>query len=50
VILSGLVIAQGFWGWAGIAVLALAAAWLVVPAARRSAATLVVPTESGVAR
>jgi hypothetical protein len=47
VILSGLVISQGFWGWVGIAVVVLAAAWLLVPVARRSAAGMPVPAESG---
>lgn len=37
VILSGVVIALGFWGWAVLAAVMLAAAWLIVPAARRSA-------------
>jgi MFS family permease len=50
VILSGLVISLGFWGWAGIAVVMLAAAWLIVPAARRSADAMAVPTESGEVR
>ncbi|GAB3934545.1 hypothetical protein GCM10027614_07750 [Micromonospora vulcania] len=45
VILSGLVIALGFWGWAALAVVLLAAAWLVVPAARRSAEALAAPAE-----
>jgi hypothetical protein len=39
-ILSGLVISQGFWGWLAIAVVAVAGAVLVVPAARRSAAAM----------
>ncbi|WP_433384633.1 MFS transporter [Micromonospora sp. KLBMP9576] len=39
--LSGLVIAFGFWGWLGIAVAALVASALIIPAARRSQATLV---------
>jgi MFS family permease len=50
VILSGLVISQGFWGWAGIAAVVLVAALLVVPAARRSAGAMAVPAETGVAR
>ncbi|GAA4873179.1 MFS transporter [Kitasatospora terrestris] len=37
VLLSGLVIAQGFWGWAAVAALMVAAALLIGPAARRSA-------------
>ncbi|MFF2954883.1 MFS transporter [Kitasatospora sp. NPDC057965] len=37
VLLSGLVIAQGFWGWAAVAALVGAAALLIGPAARRSA-------------
>ena len=37
VILSGLVMSQGIWGWAVIAAVVLLAAWLIVPAARRSA-------------
>lgn len=47
VILSGLVIAQGFWGWIGIAVVVLAATCLIVPAARRSADAMAVSTETG---
>jgi hypothetical protein len=39
--LSGLVIAFGFWGWLGIAVAALVASALIIPAANRSAVTLV---------
>ncbi|MFG2823183.1 MFS transporter [Kitasatospora sp. NPDC048365] len=37
VLLSGLVIAQGFWGWMAVAGLMVAAALLIGPAARRSA-------------
>lgn len=39
-ILSGLVIALGIWGWAVIAVVVLVAAYLIVPAARRSEAAM----------
>lgn len=39
-ILSGLVISHGIWGWTAIGVAVLAAAWLIVPAARRSAAAM----------
>jgi hypothetical protein len=49
-ILSGLVIALGVWGWTVIAVVVLAAAWLIVPAARRSEAamaTLATPADEG---
>ncbi|MEU7752359.1 MFS transporter [Micromonospora sp. NPDC049171] len=45
VFLSGLVISLGFWGWAVIAAVMLAAAWLIVPAARRSAEALTAPTQ-----
>ncbi|MFI1195160.1 MFS transporter [Micromonospora sp. NPDC020750] len=40
-VLSGLVIAFGFWGWLGIAVAALVASALIVPVARRGEVTLV---------
>jgi hypothetical protein len=50
VLLSGLVIGLGFFGWAAIAVVMLAAAWLIVPVARRSAVAMAVPSESGVAK
>ncbi|MBM0276013.1 MFS transporter [Micromonospora tarensis] len=39
--LSGLVIAFGFWGWLGIAVAALVASALILPAAHRSEVTVV---------
>jgi MFS family permease len=48
VMLAGLVIAQGFWGWAAIAAAMLVAAWLIVPAARRSADAIAVPAESDI--
>ncbi|MFG3417702.1 MFS transporter [Micromonospora sp. NPDC048063] len=45
-VLSGLVIAFGFWGWLGIAVAALVASALIIPVAHRSQATLVPETAS----
>jgi MFS family permease len=45
-LLSGLVIAFGFWGWLGIAVAALVASALIIPVAHRSQATLVRETAS----
>ncbi|MFI7648279.1 MFS transporter [Micromonospora sp. NPDC049460] len=45
-VLSGLVIAFGFWGWLGIAVAALVASALIIPVAQRSQATLVPETAS----
>ncbi|MFF2629159.1 MFS transporter [Kitasatospora griseola] len=40
VILAGLVISGGLWGWGLIAAAVLLAAWLIVPAARRSAVAM----------
>lgn len=48
-ILSGLVLSYGVWGWAAIAAAVLLAAWVIVPAARNSAAAmaaLVVPSDA----
>ncbi|GAA2978762.1 MFS transporter [Actinokineospora diospyrosa] len=47
VLLSGLVISQGFWGWAGITAVVLAASLLIVPVSRRADAAMAARAESG---
>jgi MFS family permease len=49
VLMAGLIISRGFWGWAGVLAVILLASLLIVPAARRSAAALAVPTGAAAA-